>query len=143
MASWIGPAVGGLVFIALMSLMKEPTRRHYNAIFVAGASGVYLSGGFGLWEVAYTALAGGWVAWLGLRSHRYIGLGWLMHAGWDLLHHFYGNPIWPFMRGSSFGCCIFDSVIALWFLAGAPSWLDAYLADGERRLQLGSRHRPQ
>jgi hypothetical protein len=44
-----------------------------------------------------------------------------MHAGWDIAHHFYGNPIWPFMPTSSFGCMIFDAVIAFWFLVGAPS----------------------
>jgi hypothetical protein len=45
---WFGPAVGALVFVAVMSLVAEPTRRTLNAIILAGASGVYLSGGFGL-----------------------------------------------------------------------------------------------
>jgi len=103
-----------------MSLLKEPTRRHFNAIFLAGAAGVYLSGGFGVWELVYP-LAGSAIAYLGLRSHRFIGIGWLMHASWDLVHHLYGNPIWPFMSTSSFGCIVFDSVIAVWFLVGAPS----------------------
>jgi hypothetical protein len=44
-----------------------------------------------------------------------------MHAAWDLPHHLYGSPIWPFMRTSSLGCMVFDSLIAVWFLAGAPS----------------------
>jgi hypothetical protein len=35
--------------------------------------------------------------------------------------HLYGNVIWPFMPTSSFGCMIFDALIAMWFLAGAPS----------------------
>jgi hypothetical protein len=43
-----------------------------------------------------------------------------MHAGWDLVHHLFGNAIWPFMPTSSFGCMLFDSAIAVWFLAGAP-----------------------
>ena len=42
-------------------------------------------------------------------------------AAWDLPHHLWGNPIWPFMRTSSFGCVIFDALIAIWFLAGAQS----------------------
>jgi hypothetical protein len=41
----------------------------------------------------------------------------------DIAHHLWGNPIWPFMPSSAFGCMVFDSVIALWFLAGAPSFL--------------------
>ncbi len=51
-----------IVFVLVMSLVKEPARRNFNAIFVAGASGVYLSGGLGLWELAYVAAAGGVVS---------------------------------------------------------------------------------
>jgi hypothetical protein len=47
----------------------------------------------------------------------------LIHAGWDIAHHLWGNPIWPFMPSSAFGCMIFDGMIAPWFLAGAPSFL--------------------
>jgi hypothetical protein len=61
------------------------------------------------------------VVYLGLRSYRAIGLAWLMHAAWDLPHHLVGRPIWPYMRTSSLGCLVFDSVIAVWFLANAPS----------------------
>ena len=50
---YVGPALAALRFIAGMSLVKEPTRRTLNAIVVAGASGAYLSGGFGLWELMY------------------------------------------------------------------------------------------
>jgi hypothetical protein len=32
----------------------------------------------------------------------------------DILHHLWGNPIWPFMATSSWGCLIFDSLIATW-----------------------------
>jgi hypothetical protein len=47
-----------------------------------------------------------------------------MHAAWDAVHHFYDNPIWPFMPTSSSGCIIFDSLIALWFVLGAPCLRD-------------------
>jgi len=118
----IGPALFAVVFVVLMSLVKEPARRHFNAIFVAGASGAYLSGGLGAWELVYPAIAAP-VAYLGLRSHRGIGVAWLMHSAWDVVHHVWGNPIWPFMPTSSFGCMIFDALIAIWFLAGAPTVL--------------------
>jgi len=123
MADVVGPFVASIVFVVVMSLVKQPARRTYNAILVAGASGVYLSGGFGLWELLYAAVAGGVVAYLGLRSYRFIGLAWLMHASWDLAHHLAGHAIWPFMPTSSFGCMIFDTLIALWFLAQAPSFV--------------------
>jgi hypothetical protein len=114
------PAIAAVLFVVGMSLLREPTRRTFNAVFVAGAGGVYLSGGLGPWELLYPALATP-VAYFGLRSHRFIGVAWLMHSCWDLVHHSWGNPIWPFMPTSSFGCMIFDAVIAVWFLAGAPS----------------------
>jgi hypothetical protein len=123
----IAPAVAGVVFIAVMAFVAEPTRRAVNAIILAGASGVYLSGGFGLWELAYPVLATP-IAYRGLRSYHAIGAGWLMHAGWDLAHHLWGNPIWPFMPSSAFGCMVFDSVIALWFLANAPSFVKRQLS---------------
>jgi len=126
-ANYFGPVVGGLVFVLLMSLLKEPTRRNFNAIFAGGAMGAYISGGLGLWELPFAAV-GSVVAYQGLRSHRFIGLAWLMHSAWDLVHHFFGKPIWPLMETSSFGCCIFDAVIAAWFIAGAPSAIAVTLA---------------
>ena len=117
---YIGPAVGAGIFVAIMSVLKEPTRRTLNAILVAGASGVYLSGGFGPWELLYPAVATP-IVYVGLRSYRFIGFAWLMHSCWDVVHHLWGNPIWPFMPTSSFGCMVFDTLIAVWFLAGAPS----------------------
>lgn len=117
---FIGPALGAGIFVAIMSLIPNPARRSFNSIFAAGAVGAYISGGFGAWELVYTALATP-VVYLGLRSYRAIGIAWLMHAVWDLPHHLWGHPIWPSVRTSSFGCMIFDSLIALWFLMGAPS----------------------
>jgi Family of unknown function (DUF6010) len=118
---FIGPVIGALVFVVIMSLVSEPARRSINAMIVAGASGAYLSGGgFGIWEVLFPVVALP-IAYRGLRSYSFIGVAWLMHSCWDLLHHLWGNPIWPFMPTSSFGCLIFDALIAVWFLAGAPS----------------------
>jgi hypothetical protein len=136
---YVGPALGAGVFVLVMSLVKEPIRRSFNAIFVAGASGVYLSGGFGPWELLYPAIATP-VAYLGLRSYRFIGLAWLMHSCWDIAHHLWGNPIWPFMPTSSFGCMIFDELIAVWFLAGAPSMFA--LASRKQVRQRGTAARP-
>jgi hypothetical protein len=118
----LGPLLAAPVFVLLMSLVKEPARLKLNAVLVAGASGVYLSGGLGPWELLYPALALP-VVYRSLHSHRFIGVAWLMHSGWDLLHHLHGNAIWPFMPTSSWGCMLFDATIALWFLAGAPSIL--------------------
>ena len=136
---FVGPAIGAIVFVLIMSLVKEPARRNFNAILVAGASGVYLSGGLGAWELLYPA-AITWFLYRGLHSYRFIGIAWLMHAGWDVVHHFHGNAIWPFMPTSSFGCAIFDSLIAIWFIAGAPSVAAASGARAKhRQSSLGGR----
>jgi len=119
---YLGPVFGAALFVLVMSRVKEPARQRLNAIIVAGAGGVYLSGGFGAWELLYPVLVTP-VAYLGLRSYRCIALAWLTHSAWDVVHHLWGNPIWPFMPTSSFGCMIFDALIALWFLAGAPTIL--------------------
>jgi hypothetical protein len=112
--------MGAVVFIVLMSRVQEPIRRTLNAVIAAGATGVYLNGGFGAYELIYPVLALP-LAYRGLASYRYIGILWLTHAAWDLPHHLWGTPIWPFMPTSSFGCFIFDTLISLWLFAGAPT----------------------
>ena len=119
-ADWVLPVVIAVVFVLLASLVREPERRRFNAIFVAGAGSAYLSGGLGIWEFPYAAVAS-WVAYRGLDDYRFIGAAWLMHTGWDVVHHLYGNPIVPFQATSSAGCAITDALIAVWFLRGAPS----------------------
>ncbi|HEU4409576.1 MAG TPA: DUF6010 family protein [Polyangiaceae bacterium] len=119
-ADLLGPVGVALAFIALMSLFREPARQRFNAVFVAGAGAAYLGAGLGPWEfilpVAVTACA-----YRGLTSYRFIGLAWLLHTAWDVVHHFYANPIIPFAPTSSAGCAICDTVLALWFFANAPS----------------------
>jgi hypothetical protein len=61
------------------------------------------------------------VAYRGLSDYRFIGMGWLLHTAWDVVHHLYGNPIVSFVPGSSAGCAICDPVLALWYFRGAPS----------------------
>lgn len=120
-ADLLGPAVAALVFIGVMSCVPEPARQRFNAILVAGAGAAYLNGGLGAWEFVYLGLAT-FVAYGGLSSYRWIGVAWLMHTTWDLVHHLYATPIWPWLPTSSVGCAVFDAVIALWFFAGAPAW---------------------
>ncbi len=132
----LGPAFGAVAFILVMSLVREPARQRFNAILVAGAGSAYLNGGLGLWEFPFIAVATT-AAYLGLRSYRFIGIAWLLHAAWDVVHHLYGQPIWPWQPLSSFGCAVLDSLIALWFLAGAPSVYS--LGRGRARAAAGAR----
>jgi uncharacterized protein DUF6010 len=119
------PVLIGVLYVCLSSLLPEPQRRRFNAVLVAGAGAAYLSGGgLGAWEFAFTAVVT-YCAYRGLESWTSIGIGWLLHTGWDALHHLRGEPIIPFAEHSSLGCAICDPVIALWCLAGGPSVTDA------------------
>lgn len=118
------PLALALVWIGLLSLLKEPARRNLSALLIAGGGAAYLGGGLGVFEalacVGFTGLA-----YLGLKDYRFIALGWIAHTGWDVVHHLYGQPILPFQPLSSFGCAITDPILAVWYFAGAPSVLPA------------------
>jgi hypothetical protein len=121
----LAPLVVALIFIAACSLLKEPGRRQFSAIMIAGAGAAYLNGGLLGWEFAFCTVVT-YLAYRGLNNYRYIAVGWLLHTGWDVVHHLYGNPIVPFVPLSSAGCAICDMAIALWYFRGAPSifvWL--------------------
>ena len=120
LTAFVGPALQAIAFVLVMSLVREPTRQQLNAILVAGAGSAYMSGGLGYWEYPFIPVATA-AAYLGLRSYPWIGIAWLLHVGWDIVHHFYGNPIWPWMPLSSLACATLDTLIGIWFLAGAPS----------------------
>jgi Family of unknown function (DUF6010) len=80
------------------------------AILIGGTGAAYLSGGgLGYGELAFTAVVT-FCAWRGLQSYRFIALGWLLPTAWDLVHHFHGRPILPFLPMSSLGCAITDAI---------------------------------
>jgi hypothetical protein len=112
-------AIAGAL-VAAFSLLKEPQRRTCSALVIAGAGATYLAGGLGPWELILPVLMTP-LAYFGLKDYRFIGAGWLLHVAWDLVHHFYGNPILPFNPTSSAGCAICDTVLAAWYFVGAPS----------------------
>jgi hypothetical protein len=112
----VAPLFVGVVYVFVVSLLREPARRRCNAIMVAGAGAAYLSSGsFGAWEFVFTA-AIAYCAFRGLESYTWIGVAWLLHAAWDVLHYLRGAPIIPFLSHSSLGCAICDPVIAVWCL---------------------------
>lgn len=107
-------------YIILVSLFREPHRQNFNAIMVAGAGAAYLNGGLMELEFVFCTVMT-FVAFKGLRHYYYLGIGWLLHTGWDLIHHYYANPIVPMDPHSSLGCAICDPIIAIWLFMGAPS----------------------
>ena len=113
------PIVVAALFIAAMSFLQEPSRRHVSALLIAGAGTTYFGGGFRFWEIGFFVLLT-WLAFRALDDYRFAGIGWVLHVGWDILHHLYGRPILPFVPLSSAGCAICDSGIALWYFLGAP-----------------------
>ena len=122
MTQVIAPIAIGFLYILICSLVPEPKRQNFNAVMIAGAGAAYFNGGFRVWELVFTAIVTV-CAYQGLLSYRFIGIGWLLHTGWDVLHHLYGTPIIPFVPTSSLGCAICDPVIAAWCFAGGPALL--------------------
>lgn len=121
---YIAPILIAGIFILLVSSLREPARQNLMAILIAGAGAAYLSAfGMGYWEFAFTT-AVTYCAFGGLRSYSFIGLGWLLHTAWDIVHHLSGKPLLPFSATSSLGCAICDPVIALWCFTGARSLRD-------------------
>ncbi len=119
-------AVGiAILFITIMSLVKEPERQKLNAIIIAGAGGVYWNGGLGIWEFVFGSVML-FVAFQGLKHYYFIGIGWLLHTAWDILHHLYGTPIVPIEPSSSAGCAVCDPILACWFFIGAPNILAVF-----------------
>lgn len=114
--------VGGL-YVLLNSLVPERHRRRLNAVMVAGAGAAYLSGGgLGVWEFVFTGVLT-YLAFRGLDSWTFLGVAWLLHTAWDIVHHLKGHPIIPFAAHSSFGCAICDPVIAIWCFTGGRAVL--------------------
>jgi Family of unknown function (DUF6010) len=111
------------VFIALMSLLKEPFRQKINAGIIAVAGGAYINGGLGQLDQIFNVVLVV-IAYKGLANYKFIALGWVLHACWDVVHHFYGNPIDPSIPYSTNVCAIFDPLIAIWFFYNAPSIFD-------------------
>jgi Family of unknown function (DUF6010) len=117
---WVAPVGVAGVLVALGSLLREPGRQRFSAIFLAGAGTAYLSGGFGIFEFAFCAVIT-MLAYLGLQDYRAIAAGWLLHSAWDVAHDLWGHPIIPFAPSSSLGCAICDPGLAVWYALGAPS----------------------
>lgn len=107
-------------FILSFSLIKEPVRQKVSALLIAGAGAVYWSGGLGVWKFAFGSVML-FIAYKGLTNYYFISIGWLLHTGWDILHHLYGNSIVPMNASSSLGCAICDPIIALWYFFNAPT----------------------
>jgi hypothetical protein len=116
----IAPVIVSGIYIAAMSALPTEVRRKLSALIIAGAGCVYYGAGFGWWEVVF-CLPMLWLAYRGLDDFRFVGVGWLLHIVWDVLHHLYGNPILPFVPLSSAGCAICDLGLAAWYLAGGPT----------------------
>jgi hypothetical protein len=108
------------IFITIMSLLKEPLRQKINAGLIAVAGGAYINAGLMPFDQLFNVLLV-FIAYKGLQDYKFIALGWILHTCWDIVHHFYGNPIDPSVPYSTNVCAFFDVFIAIWFFFNAPS----------------------
>lgn len=116
--------LSAVIAIIVASCIKEPGRQKLMAIVLGFAGGTYLNGGFAIWEFPFS-IAVVVCAYTGLRWYPALGVGWILHASWDFLHHVTGNPLIDILPTSSLECAIVDPIFAVWFFAGAPdvrSW---------------------
>jgi hypothetical protein len=116
----IAAVVIAILYMLLSSLVKEPERQKLSAIILAGAGAAYLNGGLSGWELPFCAVMT-FLAYKGLTHYFFLGVGWVCHTVWDIVHHLYANPIVPFSPSSSAGCAVCDAILALWFFLQAPS----------------------
>lgn len=129
--------VAGIVTILLVGLIPEPHRQRSMAIVVGFASGLYWESGLGAWEYL-PMLTGLALAYWGLRWYPAIGGAWLIHTANDIAHHHIGYPLAAGIPLSSFGCAIYDPVLAVWFFFGAPNLLERFV---RRRGEVAGRQR--
>ncbi len=115
----------GAIGLATLLQYLPLSRRQVNAVIVTLAAGAYLNGGMGVWEFPFAILVASCSYW-GLNSYRFIGMAWLLHTGWDIVHHFAGYPMIAWLPTSSGECAITDAILAVWFFLGAPSLWKAF-----------------
>lgn len=128
----VGAVVIALIWITATSLVPEPHRHRISALTIAGAGAAYLSGGLGGWEFAFCILMSA-VAFRALDSYTFVGIGWVLHTGWDVMHHLNGHPIVPFDPASSAGCALCDTILAIYFFCGAPGFFTTFQRIKEAR----------
>ncbi len=121
----LAAVVIAFVYLTLSSFVKEPNRQKLSAIIVAGAGAVYWSGGLGVWEFIFGTVML-FIAFKGLTHYYFIGIGWMLHTLWDVIHHLFANPIVEFSPSSSAGCAVCDTILALWFFFNAPSVFELF-----------------
>ena len=122
----VGAVVVAFLYIAEFSLVREPNRHIINALIIAGAGATYWSGGLGFYEYPL-GLIMLILAFKGLTNYKFLALGWLVHTVYDLLHHFYANPIILEVSSSSAGCAICDPILAVWLFFGAPNIFERFV----------------
>ena len=109
-----------------LSSTTTPTTRHQVLVIATGfLGGVYLDGGFGIWEFPFSLCISG-LAFKGLQGGSYgpLAVAWALHTGWDVLHHRRGKPLVEWIPMSSAECAITDLVVAGWMWGGARGWSD-------------------
>ncbi|NJP35133.1 hypothetical protein [Micromonospora thermarum] len=103
--NWTSPALLSawtLLVLPAGYLVIGTFRRQWS---VPGALRLQLAGLVGWSALAVVAATVG-----GTLAHWLVGLGWLAHAGWDLVHHRTGRVV---PRGYAEWCGVLDAVVGI------------------------------
>ena len=124
---------GAILFATLVGALKEPVRQNAMAIMVGMAGGLFATpphAELGFVVGSLIAVC----AYFGLRSYKFIAIGWMLHAAWDTFRYSQGAGLVGQPPHASLGCAVFDPMIAVWFFLGAPSpWRPARRADSDEQ----------
>ncbi len=115
-------AISAIVVIAVAIVLPPMWRAPWLAALLVLTAGIYVGGALAIhdglrWQLLQTLLILGLVASAWLVHPIMLGVAWLLHPAWDLLHpkHIHtGLPGWVMPW-----CLVFDALIGLAALAAA------------------------
>jgi Family of unknown function (DUF6010) len=112
--------LGACAYVALFSLVREPSRRFISVALLASSASLYYDGKLGIWDkLFWLGIVG--CAFVACRWYPGLAIGWLLHTTWDLLSFHAGQALSDNTLRINLHCAIFDPIIATWFVFGAPS----------------------
>lgn len=115
-------AIGAILTIAIATVLPPLWRAPWLALLLVLTAGIYVGGALAInrdlgWQLLQTGVIGALIAAAWLVHPVFLGIGWLLHPGWDLLHrkHLHtGLPEWVIPW-----CLVYDVLVGVAAVAAA------------------------